>query len=62
MKFANYVKLFKIQGTGFSNIIATFISSQKDGLLKFAIFEFYTFPVFPELKKDKVFGKNNVTF
>ena len=51
MKFANYVKLFKIQGTGFSNIIATFISSQKDGLLKFAIFEFYTFPVFPELKK-----------
>ena len=32
--------MFKIQGTGCYNINVTFISSEKDGLLKYVKFEF----------------------
>ena len=37
-KFANYIKLFKIQGTGCYNMNFTFVSSQRGGFLKFVFF------------------------
>ena len=53
MKFVNYSKLFKMQGTGCYNINVIFMSSQKDALLKYVEFGFCI------LKWDgKVFGKN----
>ena len=64
IKFVNYIKLFKIQGTGCYNINVTFISSQKDGLLKYVECEFrHVFSFSCIWKKDgKVFSKNTVTF
>ena len=44
--------MFKIQGTNGYDINAKFISSPKDGLLKFPVF-----PAF-EKKDGKVFGKS----
>ena len=56
--------MFKIQDTGCYNINVTFISSQKDGLLKYIKFEFQPVSSFSCIlkKKCKVFGKNTVTF
>ena len=56
--------MFKIQGTSCYDIIVSFISSEKDGLLKFVKFEFWHVSSFScILKKDtKVFGKNALKF
>ena len=50
--------------TGYYNVNVTFISSKKEGLLKFDKFEFRQVSSFPCIwkKNSKVFGKNNVTF
>lgn len=53
-----YINLFKIKATGCYDINVTFISSSKDGLLKFAIFEFRH--VYAKL--GKLFGKNTARF
>ena len=64
IKFLNYVKLFEIQVTDCYKINVTFISFQKDGLLKFAKSEFWHVSSFSCIwkKGGKVFGKNTVKF
>ena len=64
VKFVNYIKLIKTQGTGWYSINDTFMSFQKDGLLKYVKFEFPHVSSFScNWKKDgNVFGKNTVTF
>ena len=56
--------LFKIQGTGCNNINFTFISSQKDALLKFLKSEFRRATSFSCISKKKaiVFDKITVMF
>ena len=56
--FVKYLKLFKMQRTSCCDIDATFTSSSKDGLLKFAIFEFRHLYA----KYGKLFGKNTARF
>ena len=63
-KYVKYVKLFKIQCTGYYDINVTFKGSPKDGLLEFIKFKFrHDYCLFCIWKKDsKVFGKSIVTF
>ena len=64
MKSAKHIKLLKIQGASCYDINDTFLSSQKDDLLKFVKLEFRHVSSFSCIwKKDgKVTVKNIVTF
>ena len=63
-KYVKYIKLFKIQDTGYYDINVTFKGSRKDGLLEFIKFKFrHDYSLFCIWKKgSKVFGKSIVTF
>ena len=66
IKFVNYIKLFKIQGTGCDNVNVPFMWSQNNGPLIyfFNLFEFWHVSSFYFIweKDGKVFGKNTVKF
>ena len=62
IKYVNYIKLFKIQGTGCDNVNVLFMWSQSNGLLIYLFIYFFfftylnsgTFPVFNTFEKKMV--------